>query len=164
MGNTLALAIKEVVMKNPWYVTGFTDGEGCFNISFNFRTKFKTGIEVRPSFSITLNKRDLNLLKEINDFFKVGGIRFSKKDQCYKYEVRNIKDLMKVIIPHYEKYQLQSAKENDFAKFSKICELIYNNKHKSINDLKEIIEMAYEMNPSGKRKIDKEKLLKQLAR
>ena len=151
-------------MKNPWYVTGLADGEGCFSISFNFRKKLNCGIEVRPSFSITLNKREIISLKEIREYFKVGGIRFSKKDQCYKYEVRSIKEIYKNIIPHFEKYPLNTSKDKDFKIFKRLCFLIYANQHLSKNVLIKIIQEAYKMNSSGKRKIPKEKLLKQLAR
>ncbi|PJA87737.1 MAG: endonuclease, partial [Candidatus Moranbacteria bacterium CG_4_9_14_3_um_filter_40_7] len=75
------------------YVSGFIDGEGCFSVSFNFREKLKTKIEVRPSFSIGQNMRSLEILKMIQKFFDCGSIRFCKNDQCYKYETRNIGDL-----------------------------------------------------------------------
>ena len=151
-------------MKDPWFVTGLADGEACFSVSFNFRNKLRTGIEVRPSFSITLNKRDLKTLEEIRHYFGVGGIRFSKSDHCYKFEVRAIKDIFKKILPHFERYPLQTSKQKDFQLFKRICFLVYTNQHLSRTVLEEIINQAYKMNPSGKRKIPREKLLKQLAR
>ncbi|KAF0133701.1 MAG: homing endonuclease/LAGLIDADG family 23S rRNA group I intron [Candidatus Saganbacteria bacterium] len=151
-------------MKNPWYITGICDGEGCFSISFNFRNRFKSGIEVRPSFSVSLNKRDLDTIKMLNDFFGIGGIRFSKNDQCYKFEVRSVKELYKFIIPHFDKYPLETSKKKDFEIFKELCFLVYTNQHLSKVILEEIIKKAYKMNPSGKRKIPIEKLLKQLAR
>ena len=151
-------------MKNPWYITGLCDGEGCFSVSFNFRRKLNTGIEVRPSFSVTLNKRDLDIIENVRQYFGVGGVRFSSSDQCYKFEVRSIKDIYKKVLPHFESYPLQSAKRWDFEIFKEICLLVYNNQHLSKERLEEIIRQAYKMNPSGKRKITIEKLLKQLAR
>ena len=151
-------------MKNPWYITGLCDGEGCFSVSFNFRSRLKSGIEVRPSFSVTLNKRDIHMIKDVREYFGVGGIRFSKSDQCYKFEVRGIKDLYKIIIPHFDEYPLQSSKLKDFEIFKDICTLIYRNQHLCKSTLEQIIKKAYQMNPSGKRKIPIEKLLKQLAR
>ncbi|MBU1956035.1 MAG: LAGLIDADG family homing endonuclease, partial [Candidatus Margulisbacteria bacterium] len=56
-------------MKNPWYITGLCDGEGCFSVSFNLRSKLKTGIEVRPSFSVSLNKRDLEIIQDLEKYF-----------------------------------------------------------------------------------------------
>ena len=45
------------VALDPWYVTGLTEGEGCVCISFAIRAKLRTGLEVRPSFSLSLNEK-----------------------------------------------------------------------------------------------------------
>jgi len=151
-------------MDFSWYITGFTDGEGCFSISFNRRAKLKTGIEVRPSFSIGQNKHSLQVLKDINAYFGCGAIRFSKADQMYKYEVRSIGDIMKRIIPHFKKFPLQTSKSRDFEIFAKICELIYQSRHLNNKYLEQIIHQSYLMNVSGKRRYTEEELLKILTR
>ena len=146
------------------YLSGFTDGEGCFSVSFNLRSKFSTGIEVRPSFSISQHKRNLKLLNEIRDYFKAGGIRYSKRDGNYKYEVRSIKDLVQKVIPHFEKYPLKSNKLADFLIFKEVCGLIFTSRHLNKKYLVKIIAMSYKMNESGKRKYKEEDLLKFLTR
>ena len=78
---------------DPWYVTGLTDGEGCFCISLAIRAKLRTGLEVRPSFSLSLNEKDLGLLEGLQAFFGCGWIRESKRDRTFKYEARSIEDL-----------------------------------------------------------------------
>jgi len=150
-------------MLDPWYVTGLTEGEGSFSVSFTLRDRFKVGIETRPSFSISLNRRDLELIKEIQKFFGCGGIRFSRKDNCYKFEVRSVGDLVRRIIPHFENYPLQGSKAKSFEGFKKICKMLRANLHLSPVHLREIIEIAYEMNLSGKRRYNKEDLLRVLA-
>ena len=146
----------------PWFITGLVEGEGCFSISFSLRKKLKLGIETRPSFSISLNRRDLELLKEVNSFFKCGAIRYSRADRTYKFEVRSVLDIAEKIIPHFKKYPLCGSKANDFVLFSDICYKVKLNHHKNKIFLKEIISSAYEMNPSGKRKYDKRDLLRML--
>ena len=147
---------------DPWYITGLVEGEGCFSVSFNLRQKLKIGIETRPSFSISLGKRDLVLLKLIRNYFRCGGIRYSRADRTYKYEVRSVVDLVKKIVVHFERYPLCGAKKEDFGKFAQICKMVRANLHLSRKYLPKIIELAYEMNPSGKRKYTKEKLLRVL--
>ena len=147
---------------NPWYITGLVEGEGCFSVSFNLRRKLKVGIETRPSFSISLGERDLELLKKVRNYFRCGGIRYSRSDKVYKYEVRAISDLVRRIISHFNRYPLCGAKKEDFEKFSKICRMVHANLHLSPKYLGEIIELAYSMNPSGKRKYTKGELLKVL--
>ena len=147
---------------DPWYVTGLVEGEGCFSVSFSFRKRLKVGIETRPSFSISLTRRDLHILERIREFFGCGGIRYSRTDSTYKYEVRSIKDLDTKILPHFRKYPLQGSKKEDFEKFALICKKVRANLHMNRGHLQEIIELAYEMNPSGKRRHKKEDLLKVL--
>lgn len=146
------------------YVSGFVDGEGCFLVSFNLRGKLNTGIEVRPSFSISQNERSLDLLKKIHEYFGCGAIRYCRGDRTYKYEVRSLEDLRRIIIPHFEKNPLLSSKQKDFEKFKIICGLMSRNLHRNCQKLSEIIELAYLMNPSGKRKYNKDELLKLLTR
>lgn len=146
------------------FISGFTEGEGCFCISFNRRAKMKTGIEVRPSFSISQNKRNLELLKLINQHFKCGFIRFSKNDQSYKYEVRSIEELIKIIIPFFEMYPLQGIKKNDFLIFKEVCLMVFTSHHLNPENLIKIIELSYNINCSGKRKYKKEELLKHIVR
>ena len=43
---------------HPQYVSGLTEGEGCFCVSFAIRAKLRTGLEARPSFSLSLNEKD----------------------------------------------------------------------------------------------------------
>ena len=141
------------------YITWFVDWEWCFSVSFSLKEKLKTKIELRPSFSISQNKFSKEILFDIQKFFNCGAIRFSRNDQTYKYEVRSIDDLMKYIIPHFEKYNLLTKKKEDFEKFAYICKLIYQTKHRNVSYLTEIIDIAYTMNSSWKKKYKKEKLL-----
>ncbi len=147
---------------DPWYVTGLVEGEGCFSVSFSFRKKLKVGIETRPSFSISLTRRDLPILQKVREFFGCGGIRYSRADRTYKYEVRSVRDLEKKVLPHFAKYPLQGSKKSDYEKFAIICRMVRANLHMNRGRLREIIELAYQMNPSGKRRHKKEDLLKVL--
>ncbi len=147
---------------NPYYITGLTEGEGSFSVSFSLRKKLKVGIETRPSFSITLNKRDLPLIKKLHKYFNCGGVRFSKGDRTYKFEVRSVPDLCKKVIPHFDKYQLQGRKKTDFEIFKSICLKMKANLHLNAKELSMIIKDAYKMNPSGKRLHKQANLLKVL--
>jgi len=146
----------------PWFVTGLVEGEGSFCISFNRRKKLKVGIETRPSFSVTLSSKDLELIKALRNFFGCGGVRYSRGDRTYKFEVRSITDIIKKINPHFYKYPLKGSKAKDFQLFSEVSKMVYMNLHLSPKYLRKIIELAYEMNPSGRRKYKKEELLRVL--
>lgn len=146
------------------YVTGLVDGEGCFSVSFSLRKKMKYGIEVRPSFSVSQHKRNKEIILFLQDFFRCGGVRFSKRDQNYKFEVRSISDLVKYVIPHFERYSLQTSKQRDFETFKVICKLIQNNQHLSVDGIKQVVTLASHMNEAGQRKYSAEHLLKMVSK
>ena len=142
-------------MLDPHYVTGFVDGEGCFCISFSPR-KFKDVCwEVRPSFSISQNKRDRAILFKLKEFFGCGTIRPSRKDNTYKYEVRSLEDLRTKIIPHFERYPLQTRKRKDFEVLKKVVEMMSEGKHLNREGLKEIARLVLQASPEGRRIYDK---------
>ena len=59
---------------NPWFISGFTDAEGCFTIKVQPNAKLKTKWRIRPVFSITLNSKDLKLLETIKNSIGAGTI------------------------------------------------------------------------------------------
>ena len=142
------------------YITGFVDGEGSFLVSFNRRSGIKVGIEVRPSFSVSQHRRSKEIIFKLHEFFKCGGVRYSKRDQNYKYEVRSLTDLNNIIIPYFKKFPLQTSKKNDFELFCKICKIMKENKHLSVTGIKEILDLGYKMNNLGARKYDKKYFLR----
>jgi hypothetical protein len=144
----------------PGWIVGFTDGEGCFSVSFNLKESLTVGIETRPSFAIGQKSSSLQSLEKIRDFFGCGHIRYSKSDGTYKYEVRNLDDLVNKVIPFYEKHPLETFKKNDFTLFAEICRSMKQGSHLNVEGANKILEKAFRMNPSGQRKRSLEELMK----
>ena len=138
-------AYEVAVPLDPWYVTGLTDGEGCFCISLTLRAKLRTGLEVRPSFSLSLNEKDLGLLEDLQAFFGCGWIRESKSDRTFKYEARSIGDLTNRILPHFERFPLRGDKARSCAGFSRVCRMIEQGDHLQCEGLREIVDIAYQI-------------------
>jgi len=143
---------------NPHWITGFVDGEGCFYVRMSKRAKLSVGVEVGLSFSISQKATDYKLLERVQAFFSCGGIRFCKKDGCYKYEVRDVDDLGR-IIAHFAAYPLQSRKGSSYKIFEEVYKKVKKSEHLSVAGVNDIIEMAYSMNPEGKRGQAKQQLL-----
>ena len=57
---------------NPWFITGFVDGEGSFWVNISRENTFKIGWRVKLFFQIALHKRDKVLLEQINNFLLWG--------------------------------------------------------------------------------------------
>lgn len=142
------------------YISGYVDGEGCFSVSFSKRPKLKIGWEVKPSFSVGQNYDRREVLDLMMKYFKCGFMRRDYSDKTLKYEVRSLEELLKNIIPHFEKFPLLSSKNKDFLLFAEICERMKKLEHRKIKGISKIINIAYKMNRSGKRKHSKEAILK----
>jgi hypothetical protein len=160
---TTRAAYGERVPLDPWFVSGLTEGEGCFCIALSLRRKLRTGLEVRPSFSLSMNEKDLELLRDLQMFFGCGWIRESKTDRTFKYEARAVGDLLDQIVPHFERYPLWGSKANSFAAFADVCRMIEQGDHLRRDGVRRIIDIAYEMN-LGKRRLTRDDLLTALMR
>ena len=134
------------------YISGYVDGEGCFCVSFQPSDRHRFGWEVRPSFSVSQNLDRSEVLYLIQDAWKCGFIRPDRSDKTLKYEVRNVGALMTRVLPHFRRYPLMSSKQADFERFAVICETVSTSKHLVAEGFQEIVRLAMEMNPSGKRK------------
>ncbi len=146
---------------DPWYVTGLAEGEGCFCISFAIRPKLRVGLEARPSFSLSLNERDRELLGDLQAFFGCGWIRESRSDRTFKYEARSVSDLVDRIVPHFEVHPLRGAKRRSFDGFATACQMIGQGDHLRSEGMAEIVRIAYETS-LGKRRHDQADLLRAL--
>ena len=144
------------------YISGYVDGEGCFSISFSKREKFIVGFETKPSFSVSQNEDRAQILFLMQKVFECGFMRRDYSDKTLKYEVRSLSDLVDKIIPHFEKYPLLSEKQKDFEFFKQVCFLMQRNLHRNEKGLLRIMNLAFQMNPSGKRKYTKAEMQKAL--
>ena len=135
---------KESFILNPWFITGFTDGDGSFAVSI---TKKKEGIgwKVVPMFTIGLDIKDLNVLVQIKDFFKAGNIYTSKRGISY-YTVGSVKDIVKYIIPHFDKFPLITKKSKDYKLFKEIVLIMEKGEHNTMPGLLKIFSLKVNLN------------------
>ena len=72
--NTISTDTSQESKLDPNFVSGFIDGEGSFSVTFIKDKSYKSGWQIKTSFSIGLHKKDLALLEKFKIFFGVGGI------------------------------------------------------------------------------------------
>ena len=126
------------VQLNPFYITGFVDGEGSFMVALYKRPArdSKIGWGVRAQFQIVLHARDLPLLKKIQTFFGgIGSISESKVRNTVSFCVASIKEINEVIIPHFDNYKLLTQKQVDFELFKSAVGLINKGEHLTVEGL-----------------------------
>nr|YP_010608723.1 hypothetical protein PNX16_mgp048 [Drechslerella dactyloides]WAN89803.1 hypothetical protein [Drechslerella dactyloides] len=69
-----SMATEQLEIKlNPYFITGFTDGEWCFSITIIKNSKFKFGWRVQAKFFINIHKKDQRILDGIQAYF-LGGV------------------------------------------------------------------------------------------
>jgi LAGLIDADG DNA endonuclease family protein len=131
------------------YISGYVDGEGCFTVSISPRASLHVGWEVRPSFSVSQNGDRAEVLHALQAHFGCGGIRPDRSDRTLKWETRRLEDLLGQVIPHFETFPLLSGKRLDFERFASVCRLTAAGADRNRGGLRQIVELARGMNPSG---------------
>jgi len=62
------------------WITGFTDGEGCFHVSINKLPKMSLGWQVLPEFRIVQHEKDELTLNKIKEYFGFGEVKINRKE------------------------------------------------------------------------------------
>lgn len=133
-----------------WYLVGFADGEGSFNVSLKKDPEYKIGWHIEPSFNVS--QRDRTILSLFKHHLGVGKIR-QRKDGVYYYEVRNYRALNDIVVPFFDLYGFLSAtKKTNFSVFRRIVALMNEGEHTTNEGLKKIIELRETLNDGRGRK------------
>ena len=136
---------------NPYWLVGFTDGEGCFSVSIFKNKTLKSGYQVFPEFVLTQGAKSLETLEKIKEFFGCGRIYENKRydnhrESLYRYCVRNKFDLFYKICPFFDKYPLETAKKNDYLLFKQVLEIIEKGEHLTETGFSKIQNISSRMN------------------
>jgi hypothetical protein len=151
------LQLKDMPARIGYYLAGFTDGEGSFNISFRPRPDYQIPWKVSACFNVS--QRDRVILALFKRYLKCGTIR-SRPDGVLYYEVNNLHAIEENVIPFFERYGFLSAKKRrDFQRFKQIVSLMKNERHLTRGGIREILSLRNEMNGGGKRKYRDEEIL-----
>lgn len=148
----LHLTGQSLIKLDPWFVTGFTDGEGSFSISITPKNTRKVGYNVKIFFLINLHLKDLILLKSIESFLGVGCVYIKKPGNIATYMVQS-KDELEIIIKHFNNYPLISSKFADFLLFKQAFEVFKNKEHLTPTGLRNIVAIKASANRGLSEKI-----------
>ena len=129
---------------NPWFVTGFTDAEGCFGLYIYKNANYKTGWFISLVFKVSLHEKDKIILEQIKKYFGVGEIT-SHGSTSLNYSVRSHKDLQ-IIIDYFYKFLLITNKLNDYKLFKLAYILILKKEHLTLEGIKKLVSIKSSMN------------------
>jgi LAGLIDADG endonuclease len=143
-----------------YYMAGFTDGEGSFNISFRPRPEFKASWKVSACFNVS--QKDKVILALFKKHLQCGTLR-GRPDGVWYFEVDNLTSLTENVIPFFRKYHFLSAKKkSDFAMFQQAIVLIRQDHHLTKEGILKILTIRNKMNGAGKRKFTDEEIMRTL--
>ena len=129
---------------DPHWLAGFTTAEGCFFINIRESKKSSVGFQVLLIFQITQHIRDERLMTSLIELLQCGKIY--KYRNAFDFRVSKFNDIIKIIIPFFQKYKIQGVKALDFADFCQVVELMKNKKHLTAEGLEEIKKIKSGMN------------------
>ena len=140
------------------FIAGLIDGDGSFNIAF----QIKPYRRVRVNFTVVQESSCKELLHELKSYFSCGSV-YDLPSAASRYQVENVDLILNNIKPILDKVELNTYKADNYNIAIKVCEIIRAKGYKTDEALKEIVELAYDSNLSGKRRrISKEEFLSKI--
>lgn len=136
--------LKSFAPLDPYWVTGFTDAEGCFQIKYSESSQYRLKWRVQAVFQIKLHERDLPLLNRIKNFFRVGTLTRAGTEVVYS--VKSIKDLAEFIIAHFDSFPLLTKNSADFELFKQIVLIMANKGHLNSDSFEKILSLRANLN------------------
>lgn len=141
-----------------WFISGFVDGEGSFNISFARVPQLATGFIINPKFQVYQHKDYEEILIAIRDTFGAGRIDSKWGTDVRVLTIENRKTIIEKIIPFFRRFPLVT-KRNAFEIFCEAINRMERGDHLTLQGYLNLIELVYDMNQNGKaRKYEKEEL------
>lgn len=133
-------------IKNPYWISGFTSGEGCFEVSVLNSKTSKIGSRVIVRFSLSQHSRDEQLVKSLAEYLDCGLVRPKTKGSTVELLVTKFSDIFDKIIPFFDKYPIQGEKALNFADFCKVAEIKKVKEHFTEDGLEQICILKAGMN------------------
>ena len=133
-----------------WYIAGFVDGEGSFNVSLRKKPDYRVGWQ--PVLSFNVSQKERTILALMKRYFGCGIIK-RRKDGLHSYDVTNPRAIQEKIIPFFEKYRFLSAnKKRNFSLFKRIVKLMAAKEHLSEEGFKKLLILRKKLNEGKGRK------------
>jgi len=120
---------QEFKILNPWFITGFSDGDGTFSLVIRISKTYKIGYRVVPVYSVCAKNSTENilLLKSIQNYFSGIGHIYSSGN-ISRFEVHKLEE-HKIIRKHFEQYPLQSTKYIYFKLWCETLDIMNTKNH-----------------------------------
>ena len=130
--------------KLGYFIAGFVEGEGSFNVSLRKKIDYKVNWQIVLSFNVS--QKDPSILFIIKKELGCGIIK-TRRDGLHSLDITNSQEIVEKVIPYFLEFPLLSkSKINNFNIFCKISMLVKSGEHREINGLKEILLLRENLN------------------
>ena len=140
--------VEQIPLDIGYYLAGFADGEGSFNVSFRRGPDYK-GVPWKISLCFNVSQRDEEILRVFQHQLGCGTMR-TRPDGVWYFEVNDFESITSRVIPFFMRFGFLSAKKRrDFRKFTEIAALIKEGSHRTSQGVQEILRIRRDMNDGG---------------
>ena len=147
MGKVTSFDARSVPDSIGYYLAGFADGEGSFNLSFRKRKDYAMPWKISLCFNVS--QRDKVILALYKRHLRCGTLR-QRQDGVWYYEVNNFTAITENVIPFFKRFGFLSAKKKrDFLKFKQLADLIGGGDHLNEEGIRTILSIRKGMNDGG---------------
>nr|QCQ69123.1 LAGLIDADG endonuclease [Powellomyces hirtus] len=131
---------------SPFWITGFTAGDGSFSCSVTDKGLRRIHSQIDPVFCLAQHSRDLPLFESLKEYFSTGTVH-TNRDMAF-FRVRSINSLLNIIIPFFLSYPFIKGSKADlnFKDFCKIVEIMKDGKHLTDAGKTKILNLRANMN------------------
>jgi hypothetical protein len=146
--------IKEPRSLNLEFIRGQIDGDGSFNVSFRTNRR-----RIGVNFTVVHEISSISVLNELVNYFNCGSV-YKLKSAAARFQIQTVNEILEKVVPIFNNIKFNTVKQIQYEIFIKVCELINQKGYKTNKDLREIVDLAWDMNKLGKnRKISKDNYL-----
>lgn len=133
-----------------WYLSGFADGEGSFNVSLRRRPDHTMSWQVVLTFNVS--QKEEYILAMFKKTLGCGRLQ-SRPDGVYYYVVSNPRSIAERVIPFFNRFSFWSQRKRyNFVIFKEITELVLKKEHLTSEGLEKIVHLRERLNEGRGRK------------
>jgi hypothetical protein len=137
----------KILNSDPLFFTGLFDAEGSFIIIIINNPKLVKGWQVQARIQIKMHENDRALIQSIQEFFGwIGHVSKPNNYSMVEFRVSTVKDLVDVIIPHFDNYPLNTKKYLDYLLFKNNFFKLLNKEHNTYEGLQDIVNIRSSLN------------------
>jgi LAGLIDADG endonuclease len=138
--------LKDNNIKDPYWLAGFTSGEGCFMVRIRKNSANESIPRVELVFQVTQHSRDTYLLYSLINYLGCGRYRERKGGLAGDFLVYKFSDLNLKIRPFFETYPLLGVKSREFKDFCLVLDIMKESAHLTQQGINQIIVIQSKMN------------------